>query len=116
MRTPSSFSFEVKDRVGTITLNRPDRLNALTFEVYRELTDFFWRGEGGPWVAAWVIPGAGGGFCPGGEVEAIIGGLFSRDPAGLLKFPRLTCELTQSRRSLRKPVIAAINGTAAGAG
>src|SRR5260370_1298463 len=91
MRTTSSFSFEVKDRVGTITLNRPDRLNALTFEVYRELTDFFWQLETEPSVAAVVITGAGRGFCSGGDVEAIIGQLLSRDAAGLLDFTRLTC-------------------------
>jgi enoyl-CoA hydratase/carnithine racemase len=116
MQTPSSFSFEVKDRVGTITLNRPERLNALTFEVYHELCDFFWQLESEPTVGAVVLTGAGRGFCSGGDVEAIIGQLLSRDAVRLLEFTRMTCDLIRSIRSLRKPVIAAINGTAAGAG
>jgi len=116
MRTPSSFLFETRERVGTITLNRPDRLNALTFEVYRELCDFFWALEGDSSVAAVVVTGAGRGFCSGGDVESIIGPLLSRNTAGLLEFTRMTCELIRSMRALRKPIIAAINGTAAGAG
>jgi len=116
MRTPASFLFEARERVGTITLNRPERLNALTFEVYRELCDFFWELESDNSVAAVIVTGTGRGFCSGGDVESIIGPLLSRTAAGLLEFTRMTCELIRSMRALHKPIIAAINGTAAGAG
>ena len=116
MRTPSAFSFQVQDRVGTITLNRPERLNALTFEVYRELCDFFWQLESEPSVAAVVITGAGRGFCSGGDVEAIIGQLLSRDTAALLDFTRMTGTVMQRMRECPIPIIAAVNGVAAGAG
>jgi enoyl-CoA hydratase/carnithine racemase len=116
MLEPKSFLYEVRDGVATITLNRPERLNALTFEVYRELTDTFGalRHEGG--VRAIVITGAGRAFCSGGDVHDIIGELFERDMQGLLEFTRLTCELVRNIRALPKPVIASLNGTTAGAG
>ena len=100
----------------TITLNRPERLNALTFEVYRELTDTFaaLRSEGS--VRVVVITGAGRAFCSGGDVRDIIGDLQGRDIKGLLEFTRLTCELVRNIRALPKPVIASLNGTTAGAG
>ena len=115
---PESFLYAV-DRdtgVATITLNRPDRLNALTFEVYEELTDTFQRIDREPDVRAVVITGAGRAFCSGGDVEDIIGALFARDAAGLLAFTRLTCDLIAAIRSCKRPVIAALNGTVAGAG
>ncbi len=117
MFTPKSFLYEMSAHgVATITLNRPERLNALTFEVYRELTDAFaaLRTEGD--VRAVVITGAGRAFCSGGDVHDIIGELFNRDMEGLLEFTRMTCELVRNIRALRKPVIASLNGTTAGAG
>lgn len=112
----SSFLYEQTDGVGTITLNRPDRLNALTFEVYRELTDTFAALRDEADVRAVVITGAGRAFCSGGDVHDIIGELFERDMEGLLEFTRMTCELVANIRALRKPVIASLNGTTAGAG
>lgn len=116
MHEPKSFRFEVKDRVAVITFNRPEMLNALTFEVYRELRDLFFALETDKSVASMVITGEGRGFCSGGDVNSIIGELFSRDMPGLVEFTRMTCDLIKNIRALRKPVIAALNGTAAGAG
>lgn len=116
MSVPQSFRFEVQDRVGVITFSRPETLNSLTFEVYRELRDFFVELERREDVAAVVITGEGRGFCSGGDVHSIIGELFSRDMPGLVDFTRMTCDLIRNMRLLRKPIIAAINGTAAGAG
>lgn len=99
-----------------ITLNRPDRLNSLTFEVYRELTDTLAALRSRDDVRVVVIAGRGRGFCSGGDVEEIIGELFSRDMNGLLEFTRMTCELIRNIRALNKPVIASLNGTVAGAG
>jgi enoyl-CoA hydratase/carnithine racemase len=117
MFTPKSFLFETNAMgVATITLNRPDRLNALTFEVYRELADLFADLRTQTEVRVVVITGAGRAFCSGGDVHNIIGQLFSRDMEGLLEFTRMTCELVRNIRALRKPVIASLNGTTAGAG
>lgn len=113
---PKSFLYQVQDGVATITLNRPDKLNALTFEVYRELTDTFRWLEQESAARVVVITGSGRAFCSGGDVKEIIGELFSRDMRGLLEFTRLTCELVANIRRLRKPVIASLNGTTAGAG
>jgi enoyl-CoA hydratase/carnithine racemase len=117
MINPKSFLFELSaDGVATITLNRPERLNALTFEVYRELTDTFAALSSDPDVRTVVITGAGRAFCSGGDVHDIIGELFSRDMEGLLEFTRMTCELIANIRALPQPVIASLNGTTAGAG
>jgi enoyl-CoA hydratase/carnithine racemase len=117
MFTPKSFLYEKTAKgVVTITLNRPERLNALTFEVYRELTDIFAALRNEPDVRVVVITGAGRAFCSGGDVHDIIGELFSRDMEGLLEFTRMTCELIRNIRALPKPVIASLNGTTAGAG
>ncbi|MCA1557021.1 MAG: enoyl-CoA hydratase/isomerase family protein, partial [Acidobacteria bacterium] len=116
MIEPKSFLFEVRDRVGWITLNRPERLNALTFEVYRELTDAFRELRAADEVRAVVVRGEGRAFCSGGDVREIIGPLFERDMEGLLEFTRMTCELVCNIRALPKPVIASLNGTTAGAG
>jgi enoyl-CoA hydratase/carnithine racemase len=113
---PTSFLYEVKDGVATITLNRPDRLNALTFEVYRELTDTFAALRNDAGVRVVVITGAGRAFCSGGDVHDIIGELFARDMEGLLEFTRMTCELINNMRTVPQPIIAKLNGTAAGAG
>ncbi|MGH9930934.1 MAG: enoyl-CoA hydratase family protein [Pyrinomonadaceae bacterium] len=117
MFTPQSFLYETAPNgVATITLNRPDRLNALTFTVYRELADAFVALRTETDVRAVVITGAGRAFCSGGDVRDIIGELFKRDMEGLLEFTRMTCALVANIRALRKPVIASLNGTAAGAG
>jgi enoyl-CoA hydratase/carnithine racemase len=114
--TPSTFRFEEKDGVGTLTLDRPATLNSLTFEVYDELVRFFAWLAGAASPRALVVTGAGRGFCSGGDVSAIIGELFSRDAAGLHAFTRTTCDVVRNMRACGKPVIAAVNGTAAGAG
>jgi enoyl-CoA hydratase/carnithine racemase len=116
MIEPKSFLYEARAGVATITLNRPERLNALTFEVYRELADTFVALRQEQSVRAVVITGAGRAFCSGGDVHDIIGELFERDMQGLLEFTRMTCELVRNIRSLPKPVIASLNGTTAGAG
>jgi enoyl-CoA hydratase/carnithine racemase len=115
---PKSFLFDhdAKSGVATITLNRPERLNALTFEVYAELRDLFARLDTEPGVRAVVLTGSGRAFCSGGDVEDIIGALFARDAAGLREFTRMTCDLILNIRRCRRPVIAALNGTVAGAG
>jgi len=115
---PKSFRFEVDPAtsVATITLNRPDKLNALTFEVYAELRDTFAAIDTEPGVRAVVLTGAGRGFCSGGDVEEIIGALFDRDFTGLREFTRMTCDVVRNIRRCRLPVIAALNGTTAGAG
>ncbi|MGI9167565.1 MAG: enoyl-CoA hydratase family protein [Pyrinomonadaceae bacterium] len=117
MQRRSSFLYELADTgVATITLNRPERLNALTFEVYRELTDTFAALRAEDDVRVVVITGAGRAFCSGGDVHDIIGELCARDMEGLLEFTRMTCELIRNIRALPKPVIASLNGTTAGAG
>jgi enoyl-CoA hydratase/carnithine racemase len=115
---PESFQYAFKkdSGVATITLDRPDRLNALTFEVYDELRRAFYAIHDESEVRAVVITGSGRAFCSGGDVEDIIGALFERDYRGLLEFTRMTCDLVLSIRRCRKPVIAALNGTVAGAG
>jgi enoyl-CoA hydratase/carnithine racemase len=115
---PKSFLYAVhaETEVATITLNRPERLNALTFEVYAELRDTFAALDTEPGVRAVVITGAGRAFCTGGDVEDIIGALFARDAAGLREFTRMTCDVVGNIRRCRRPVIAALNGTVAGAG
>ena len=116
MLNPASFLYEEHDGIGTITLNRPERLNAITFEVYHELTDFFARLRDESDVRVVVITGAGRAFCSGGDVRDIIGALQGRDAEGLLEFTRLTCDLIRNMRALPKPIIASLNGTTAGAG
>src|SRR5690349_24370991 len=117
MKQPATFLYEQDARgIATITLNRPERLNALTFEVYRELTDLFAALRDERDVRCVVVTGAGRAFCSGGDVHDIIGELFSRNMEGLLEFTRMTCELVHNIRSLPTPVIASLNGTTAGAG
>jgi enoyl-CoA hydratase/carnithine racemase len=115
---PKSFLFEhdKKSAIASITLNRPERLNALTFEVYSELRDAFRALDTEPGVRAIVITGSGRAFCSGGDVEGIIGALFERGYEGLHEFTRLTCDLILSMRQCRRPIVGALNGTVAGAG
>jgi enoyl-CoA hydratase/carnithine racemase len=116
MKRPKSFLYDQAGGVATITLNRPDRLNALTFEVYRELTDTFAALADEEDIRSVVITGSGRAFCSGGDVHDIIGELFERNMEGLLDFTRMTCALVRNIRALSKPVIASLNGTTAGAG
>lgn len=117
MKAPASFLRDDSDSgVATITLNRPDRLNALTFETYDELRHTFRALSTEPGVRAVVITGTGKAFCSGGDVRDIIGRLIGRDYRELLEFTRMTCDLVLAIRQCRRPVIAALNGTTAGAG
>ena len=115
---PSTFGYALDAQTGvaTLTFTRPERLNSLTFEVYAELRDTFRALDGEAAVRAVILTGEGRGFCSGGDVETIIGQLFERDYEGLLDFTRMTCELIANIRKCRKPVVAALNGTVAGAG
>jgi len=115
---PKSFLYEhdATTGVATITLNRPERLNALTFEVYRELREAFEGLDTEPGVRAIVLTGAGRAFCSGGDVEDIIGALFARDYQGLLEFTRETGALILAMLRCRRPIVGALNGTVAGAG
>ncbi len=112
----TSFLYEVDAGIATITLNRPERLNALTFEVYKELRDTFQRLDTESGVRAIIITGAGRAFCSGGDVEDIIGALLGRDLKALQEFTRLTCDLILAMRRCRRPIVGALNGTVAGAG
>ena len=102
--------------IATITLDRPDRLNALTFEVYQELRETFERLDREPGVRAILLTGSGRAFCSGGDVEDIIGALFGRDYQGLLDFTRATGDLILAMLRCRRPIVGALNGTVAGAG
>lgn len=116
MLRPRTFEYTQDEGVATITLNRPQRLNALTFETYAELTDTFSALARIHDVRVVIITGAGSAFCSGGDVYEIIGKLLEREADKLLEFTRMTCALVRNIRALPKPVIASLNGTAAGAG
>jgi enoyl-CoA hydratase/carnithine racemase len=102
--------------VATITLNRPERKNPLTFESYAELANIFRAAARDKDVKAIVITGAGGNFCSGGDVFEIIKPLTEMGTAGLLDFTRMTGELVKSMRAAPQPIVAAIDGVCAGAG
>jgi enoyl-CoA hydratase/carnithine racemase len=110
------FDFRVADGVGTVTFNRPDRLNALTFDVYADLRDLLAELPERDDVDVLVITGRGRGFCSGGDVHEIIGELQQMDTRGLLEFTRMTGAVLQRMREVPVPIIAAVNGVAAGAG
>jgi enoyl-CoA hydratase/carnithine racemase len=110
------FLWKVENRIGRITLNRPDKRNPLTFESYAELRDLFRALTTDANVRAVVIDGAGGHFCSGGDVNEIIGPLTKMDKPALLDFTRMTGDLVRAMRACPQPVIAAIDGTCAGAG
>jgi len=114
---PKTFRYEcAPNGVATLTLARPDKLNSLTFDVYREMGDLLEAMDDHDEVRALVITGEGRAFCSGGDVNDIIGELFARDAKGLLAFTRVTGRLIANIRKLRRPVVAAVNGTAVGAG
>ena len=113
---PTHFLWDFADGVATITLNRPERKNPLTFESYDELRATFWNLDNCRQVKAIVITGAGGNFCSGGDVHEIIGPLTKMDEAGLLRFTRMTGDLVRAMRACPQPIIAAVEGVCAGAG
>lgn len=110
------FLYDVEHGVATITFNRPDVLNALTFDVYAQLRDLFETLRYDDAVKVVVLTGTGEGFCSGGDVEEIIGALFERDMKGHIEFTRMTGAVVQHMRHLDKPILAALNGMTAGAG
>jgi enoyl-CoA hydratase/carnithine racemase len=110
------FRFEVEGGVATMTLNRPERKNPLTFDSYAELRDLFRALAYADDVKAVVITGAGDNFCSGGDVHDIIGPLTQLDMPGLLAFTRMTGDLVKAMRACPQPVIAAVDGICAGAG
>ncbi len=113
---PYDFLYDVRDHVATITLNRPEVLNALTLEIYAQLRDLFDELRYEDDVRAVILTGTGRAFCSGGDVHKIIGAVLDRDMRGHLEFCRMTGHLVRNMRLLPKPIIAAVNGIAAGAG
>jgi enoyl-CoA hydratase/carnithine racemase len=112
----SSFVFENNDGVATIRLNDPERLNALTFRIYGDLEKIMAEMAHDSTVKVVVLTGTGKGFCSGGRVDDIIGPLLKMKGDELYKFTRMTCNVVKNMRNLKKPIIAAVNGIAAGAG
>src|SRR5262249_44073251 len=108
--TARHFQWQVADSVGTITLNRPERKNPLTFESYAELRDLFARLRLATDVHAIVIVGAGDNFCSGGDVHEIIGPLLKLKAPELLMFTHMTGDLVKAMRHCPQPIIAAIDG------
>lgn len=117
---PRHFRWHVEARVATITLDRPERKNPLTFESYAELTETFTALNSADDVRAVVLTGAGGNFCSGGDVHEIIGPLVAMrdkgDSDGLLQFTRMTGALVKAMRACPQPIVAAVDGICAGAG
>jgi len=113
---PEHFLWGYSDGVATITLNRPERKNPLTFESYNELRATFHRLDQTYSVKAVIITGAGGNFCSGGDVHEIIGPLTKMDHSGLLEFTTMTGDLVRAMRACPQPIIAAVEGVCAGAG
>jgi enoyl-CoA hydratase/carnithine racemase len=107
---------EVAGAVATLTLDRPERKNPLTFESYAELTAILRAAVHDEDVRAFVVTGAGGNFCSGGDVHDIIGELLKRDTKGLMRFTAMTGDLVKAMRACPQPIIAAMDGIAAGAG
>ncbi|MGK2935163.1 MAG: enoyl-CoA hydratase family protein [Gemmatimonadaceae bacterium] len=120
MKAPRHFDWKVDSGVATITLDRPERKNPLTFEAYRELTDTFRALVDEPNIKAVVITGNGGNFSSGGDVHEIIGPLVQMKTenrhAELLKFTQLTGDLVKAMRACPQPIVAAIDGVCVGAG
>ena len=116
MNSPKHFLLKVDGGIATVTLNRPERKNPLTFESYRELTDFFRACAMDDEVKTVVISGAGGNFSSGGDVFEIIGPLVKMDTKGLTAFTRMTGDLVKAMRAAPQPIIAAVDGICAGAG
>src|SRR6185369_11852335 len=111
-----TFIYDVEDGVATVRLNDPDRLNALTFKTYEELERLTREVADDAAVDVLVLTGEGRGFCSGGSLQEIIGKLIEMQPESLYRFTRMTCDVVKNMRALKKPIIAAVNGIAAGAG
>src|SRR5688572_27328683 len=105
-----SFVCDVSDGIATLRLNNPERLNALTFQTYAELERFFTDVAQDEQVKVIVLTGAGKGFCSGGDVREIIGRLTEMEAEELHHFTRMTCNVVKNMRTLKKPIIAAVNG------
>src|SRR5205085_5704926 len=110
------FLLDVLGGVATVTLNRPERMNALLFETYQGLRDFFAGLRKDKSIRAVVLTGAGRGFCSGGDVRDVIGKLVAMKPKQVREFVKLTCDVVAAIRKAPQPVIAAINGVAFGGG
>jgi enoyl-CoA hydratase/carnithine racemase len=113
---PKHFEWKFENGVATITLNRPERKNPLTFDSYEELRATFYELDHSYKVKVVVIRGAGGNFCSGGDVHEIIGPLTKMNSAGLLRFTRMTGDVVRAMRHCPQPIIAAVEGVCAGAG
>jgi enoyl-CoA hydratase/carnithine racemase len=113
---PQHFRWDFDGAVATVTLNRPERKNPLTFESYAELRDTFRTLVYSPQVKAVVVAGAGGNFSSGGDVHEIIGPLTEMEMPGLLAFTRMTGDLVKAMRGCPQPIIAALDGVCVGAG
>lgn len=113
---PKHFLWDYKDAVATITLNRPERKNPLTFDSYEELRATFHELDHNYKTKVVMIRGAGGNFCSGGDVHEIIGPLTRMKPDGLLRFTRMTGDLVRAMRTCPQPIISVVEGTCAGAG
>ncbi len=111
-----SFHYSLADGIARVRFARPETLNSLTFKVYCDLTDLFYRLRFEDDVKVILLEGNGRGFCSGGDVHEIIGELLKRDVKGLLEFTRMSGELIVNMRQIEKPIVAAVNGIAAGAG
>jgi enoyl-CoA hydratase/carnithine racemase len=116
MISPETFELHVVDGIAEIVLDRPEAYNALTFDVYRELTQLFTDLQNYDEVRVVILTGRGKAFCSGGDVKEIIGPLLEKSEKELLDFTRMTCDLIWNIRTLAKPVIACLNGVTAGAG
>lgn len=113
---PKHFLWRFDDGIATITLNRPERKNPLTFESYDELRATFYELDHNYRVKVIVIRGQGGNFCSGGDVHEIIGPLTKMNAQGLVRFTRMTGDLVRAMRACPQPIIAAVEGVCAGAG
>ncbi|CAN5514992.1 enoyl-CoA hydratase family protein [soil metagenome] len=113
---PTHFGWHAEGGVATLTLNRPERKNPLTFDSYAEMRDLFGRLKYATDVQAVVLVGAGGNFCSGGDVHEIIGPLIQLKAPELLMFTRMTGDLVKTMRACPQPIVAAIDGVCAGAG
>jgi enoyl-CoA hydratase/carnithine racemase len=107
---------DVDGAVATLTLDRPEKKNPLTFDSYAEMAAILRAATHDDTVRAFVVTGAGGNFCSGGDVHEIIGPLLDRDTKGLMRFTAMTGELVKAMRACPQPIVAAVDGIAAGAG
>lgn len=114
--TPEHLQLGEAGGVITLTLDRPERKNPLTFESYAELCRIFRAGAEDDAAKVFIVTGAGGNFCSGGDVHEIIGPLLERDTKGLMRFTAMTGDLVKAMRACPQPIIAAVDGVAAGAG